>query len=124
MNTPGSDDDALPVEVGITDPAHPLFGRRFRLIAVTRALQSGGYARVECRPGIPLMVPLGVTDLSPGPAGERMRTKLTPEALADLVAVAGESEAACPSTPATSGPACDQRSADRLPAISAPSCRR
>ncbi len=114
----------LPVEVGVTDPTHPLFGRRFRLIAVTKTLALGAYARVECQPGTPLMLPLGVTSLSLSPAGERTRTKLTPEALAELVAVAGESEAACPSTPAMSGRACDQRSADRSPAISAPSCRR
>jgi len=108
----------------VTDPTHPLFGRRFRLIAVTRTLQSGGCARVEYRPGNPLILPLGVTSLSPGLADGRARTKLTPEALADLVAVAGESEAVCPSTPETYGPACGRRSAGQLPAISAPSSRR
>ncbi len=108
----------------MTDPTHPLFGRRFRLIAVTRTLQSGGYARVEYRPGNPLTLPLGVTSLSPGLADGRARTKLTPESLAELVAIAGESEAVCPSTPETYGPACGQRSAGQLPAISAPSSRR
>ena len=98
--TPEADGDgALPVEVEVevTEPTHPLFGRRFRLIAVTRTLQSGSYARVEYRPGNPLILPLGVTSLSPGLADGRARTKLTPEALAELVAVAGESEAVCPS---------------------------
>lgn len=108
----------------MTDPTHPLFGRCFRLIAVTRTLQSGGYARVEYRPGNPLTLALGVTSLSPGLVDGRGRTKLTPEALAELVAVAGESEVACPSTPETCGPACGRRSAEQLPAISAPSCRR
>lgn len=117
-------DGALPVEVEVTDPTHPLFGRRFRLIAVTRTLQSGAYARVDYRPGNPLVLPLRVTSLSSGPADGRARTKLTPEALAELVAVAGESEAACPSNPETYGPACGQGSAGRLPATSAPSCRR
>ncbi len=65
----------LPVEVGVTDPTHPLFGRRFRLIAVTKTLALGAYARVECQPGTPLMLPLGVTSLSLSPAGERTRTK-------------------------------------------------
>ncbi len=118
------DDDVRPVEVEIIDPTHPLFGRRFRLIAVTKTLALGACARVECRPGTPLVLPLGVTSLSLSPAGERRRTKLTPEALAELVAVAGESEAACPSTPTMSGLACDQRSAGRLRGISAPSCGR
>ncbi len=48
----------------------------------------------------------------------------TPEALAELVAVAGESEAACPSTPAMSGLACGPCSAGRSPGISAPFCGR
>ena len=123
-NIPGVDDDVLPVEVEVTDPTHPLFGRRFRLITVTKTLALGTCARVECRPGTPLVLPLSVTSLSLNPAGERRRTKLTPEALAELVAVAGESEAACPSIPATSGLACGQRSAGRSPVISAPSSRR
>jgi len=101
-----------------------LFGRRFRLIAITKTLALGACARVECRPGTPLILPLGVTSLSPSPADERRCTKLTPEALAELVAVAGESEAACPSTPAMSGLAYDRRSADRSPATSAPCCGR
>jgi len=108
----------------VTDPTHPLFGRRFRLITITRTLQSGSYARVDYRPGNPLVLPLGVTSLSPGPADGRVRTKLTPEALAELVAVAGESEAACPSNPETCGPACGRRCADKSLATSAPSCRR
>jgi hypothetical protein len=108
----------------VTAPTHPLFGRRFRLITITRTLQSGSYARVEYRPGNPLILPLGVTSLSPVLADGRARTKLTPEALAELVAVAGESEAVCPSTPETCGPACGRRSGWQLPAISASSSRR
>ena len=124
-DTPDTDGDgALPVEVEVTDPTHPLFGRRFLVIAVTRTLQSGSYARVDYRPGNPLVLPLGVTSLPPGPADGRARTKLTPEALAELVAVAGESEAACPSNPETCGPACGQRCADRSPETSAPFSRR
>ena len=105
----------------MTDPIHPLFGRRFRLIAITGTWPSGSHARVEWPPGTSLMLPLRATSLSPGPVGGPARTKLTPEALAALVAVAGESEAACPSIPAMSGPACDQRFGGRSPATSAPS---
>jgi len=119
--TPEADDDgALLVVVEVTDPTHPLFGRRFCLSTITRTLQSGSYARVDYRPGNPLVLPLGVTSLSPGLADGRARTKLTPEALAELVAVAGESEAICPSTPETCGPACGQGSAGDCPR---PRCR-
>ena len=114
----------LPIEVEVTDPTHPLFGRRFRLIAVTQTLALGACARVECRPGTPLVLPLSVTSLSLSAAVERRRTMLTPEALAELVAVAGESEVACLSIPETCGPACGQRPAGMSPEILAPSCGR
>ena len=117
--------DTCPIEeqVEVIDPTHPLFGRRFRLLAVTRALHSGEFARVEYRPGITMQLPLSVTSLGPVPVRGRP-TKLTPEALAALVLVAGEREAACSSSPATSGPACPRPSAGRPRRISAPCCGR
>ncbi len=108
----------------MVDPTHPLFGRRFRLVSVTRALHSGGFARVEYRPGITMHLPLSVTSLEPVPPRRARPTKLTPEALAALVLVAGEREAACPSSPATSGPACPRSSTGRPRRTSAPCCGR
>lgn len=107
----------------MVDPTHPLFGRRFRLLSVTASLQSGGFARVEYRPGIPLMLPLPATSLGPPPRRARP-TKLTPEALAELVALAGESEETCPSSPEMSGQACRRPCAGRSRRTSAPSCGR
>jgi hypothetical protein len=118
--------DTCPVEeqVEVVDPTHPLFGRRFRLVAVTRALRSGGFARVEYRPGITMQLPLSVTSLGPALLRRSRPTKLTPEALAALVLVAGEREAACSSSPATFGPACPRPSAGRSRRTSAPCCGR
>ncbi len=66
-----------------------------------------------------LTLPLGVTNLSPSLAKPGVRTKITPEGLAELVAVAGGGKAACRLNPARSGPACRHRSGGKLPATSA-----
>ena len=96
---------ALPDEVEVIDPAHPLHGRRFPLLSVSGTLRMAGYVWVEYRPGILLMLPIQATSLRP--AGPRaIPAKLCLEALEELVATAGESEGACPSSPATSGEPC------------------
>ena len=85
-------------------------------------MHSEGFACVEYQPGITTRLPLSATSLDPVPLRRAGLTKLTPEALAALVLLAGEREAACPSSPATSGPACPRPSAGRSPRISAPFC--
>src|SRR5215213_356639 len=88
---PGAEGDlALPDEVEVTDPAHPLHGRRFRLLSASRTVQTAGHAWVEYRPGVLLMLPIPATSLRPaGP--HAIPAKLCLEALEDLVATAGES---------------------------------
>ena len=76
-------------------------------MAVSRTVQTAGYVWVEYRPGILLMLPIPATSLRPSPP-RAIPTKLCLEALEDLVATAGESEGACPSSPATSGEPCRQ----------------
>jgi hypothetical protein len=96
---------ALPDEVEVIDPAHPLHGRRFRLLSISRTVQTAGHVWVEYRPGILLMLPIPATSLRPA-APRAIATKLCLEALEDLVATAGESEGACPSSPTRSGEPC------------------
>ena len=122
---PGSDGHMAAGEaVEVVGPTHPLYGRRFPLLSITDALRSAGYARVEYRQGVVLMLPLPVTSLGLNPVWRTVRTKLNIEALTELVSVAGESERACPSSPATSGVICPRTSAGRSRSTSAPCCGR
>ncbi len=91
--------------ITVTDPAHPLYGRRFALVSAAARSSAGGYVHVAYRSGTTLRLAVAATSLHPLPhnvAG----TKLTPEAIQDLLRLAAEGEHACPSAPATSGPAC------------------
>jgi hypothetical protein len=108
-----NDDCPDAAEVVVIDPAHPLYGRRFRLISVEPAPWPGGVVRVEYRFGLTLRLALPATSLRP--CGQRFMptAKLSMEAIQDLLVVAGESEGACPSTLKVSGPPCRRRSAGR-----------
>jgi hypothetical protein len=108
---------ALPDEVEVIDPAHPLHGRRFRLLSISRTVQTAGHVWVEYRPGILLMLPIPATSLRPA-APRAIATKLCLEALEDLVATAGESEGPCPSSPAMSGRPCRRACAGKSPSTS------
>ena len=105
-DTPIADGDLSGAEeIAVTDPGHPLYGRRFRLLTVTSGVRSAQLARVVYRPGIFLLLPISVTSLHP-PATRSVPTKLCLEALEDLLRVTAEGEEECRSTPTTSGEAC------------------
>jgi hypothetical protein len=118
-DTPVADGDLAGVEeIEIIDPRHPLYGRRFRLVAVTNGARSVQLARVMYRPDIFLLLPISVTSLHP-PATRIVPTKLCLEALEDLVRVAAEREE-CRSIPAMSGEPCRPSSAGRSRTTSPP----
>jgi hypothetical protein len=123
VDTPGKD---IPFpalqEVEVTDPTHPLFGRRFPLLATSTTLTGLGYAWVVYRDDVQLRLQLAATDL--GVSSPRVPTKFTPEAIAELLALAGRSEDPCLPPPATSGVACPTSSDAPSPTSSPPSSRR
>jgi hypothetical protein len=91
-------------EVEVTDPTHPLFGRRFPLAC---ARQQPGYADailVVYRHGALLRIARAATSL----VGDRLptlRTKLTPQAVGELVSLFQEVRAGRPRS-AGSGQPC------------------
>jgi len=78
-------DDALEV-VTVYDPTHPLYGRRFRVASrPTRPDAQGTHLLVFLRDTIQLRLPLRVTLPV---STEQTVTKLTPTAVAELIATA------------------------------------
>src|SRR4051794_38553078 len=119
-DTPIADGDLSGAEeIEVTDPRHPLYGRRFRLLTVTSGVRSAQLARVVYRPDIFLLLPISVTSLHP-PATRSVPTKLCLEALEDLLRVTAEREGECRSTPTTSGEACRPACAGRSRTTSPP----
>jgi hypothetical protein len=113
-DTPHRNDDHPDAsEIVVIDPAHPLYGRHFRLVTVEPASCPGGMARVDYRFGLTLRLPLPATSLWPWSEPPVPKAKLSTDAIQDLIVVAGESEGACPSNLKTSGPPCRRRSAGR-----------
>jgi len=89
--------------ITVTDPEHPLYGRRFA--SASARSDASSYIHVAHRRGTMLRLPVAATSLHPLPRNA-VETKLTLEAIHDLLRLAAEGEHACPSAPATSGPAC------------------
>ena len=124
-STPTADADVpMPADVEVIDPTHPLYGRRFRLVSITRGTCSDSCARVEWRFGLTLLLSLEVTNLVPRKEQRTMRTRLSIEAMEELVAVAEGSEGVCPSSLGRSGAVYRWRSAGRSSTISPRSCGR
>jgi hypothetical protein len=93
------------VTIIVTDPGHPLYGRRFAVAPAVKGARSD-YIHVAHRGGTVLPLPVAATSLRCSLPRDVTATKLTLEAIHDLLRLAAEGEHACPSAPATSGPAC------------------
>jgi Family of unknown function (DUF5372) len=117
VNNPPLDD---PTEVEVTDPTHPLFGRRFTLLSTRPRPHSVGYIFVAYRDAMVLRIPEAVTDLVSPPPESAPMTKLTSHALTELVSLAEQCEVLCPATPSKSG----SDSHPHCKPVSAPTSRR
>ena len=88
----------------VLDPRHPLYGRRYRLISIgketiTRGVCKEIFARVHYRFGLTLLLPLGVTSLERNGLPCAASTKLSLDALQDLIPLAEESGGHMPIEP-------------------------
>jgi len=129
-DTPKSHDDvAVCDEIEVVDPRHPLYGRRYRLISIGKETIAHGackesFARVHYRFGLTLLLPLRVTNLERNGLPCAAPTKLSLDALQELIALAEESGGTCPLNLEGSGAVCRKRSGKRSQKISAKSCGR
>gem|GEM_PF-1816510 len=93
----------------MTDPTHPLFGRRFPLLSVFAPLHSPGHVLVAYREQLVLSIPLLATNLSP--SRSTYPTKLTSPAVTELISLAEQyGVLSCPTDLTTSGNACHHSS--------------
>ena len=86
----------------MTDPTHPLFGRRFRVVTISHPPHRPGHVTVAYREGMRLRLPVTATNLALGSVA-LPRTKLTRPALLDLLAAVKECAASCPDQRNASG---------------------
>jgi hypothetical protein len=91
-------------EIEVTDPTHPLFGRRFPVHSISAPERGGIYVLVLYRESFTLRIPLSASNLAP-PRSVSF-TKLTSDSVAQLVTLAEQCEAVCPPDPPTSGGSC------------------
>jgi hypothetical protein len=88
--------------VEVTDPTHPLFGRRFRVVSISHPPHRPGHVTVAYREGMHLRIPVPATNLALGNAAPP-RSKLTRAALLDLLSLVKECEDPCPVQQSASG---------------------
>jgi hypothetical protein len=100
VNHPPIDD---PTEVEVTDPTHPLFGRRFALLSTRPRPHSVGYLFVGYRDTMVLRISQTATHVvSPPPESTSMSTR-TLHAITELMSLAEPCEVRCPATQPKSG---------------------
>ncbi len=109
-----------PTEVEVTDPTHPLFGRRFALLSTRPRPHSVGYLSVAYRDTMILRILQSATNLVSSPPESEPTAQLTSQSITELISLAEQCEALCPATQANSG----IDSHPRCKPVSAPTSRR
>ena len=92
-----------PDMIEVVDPTHPLFGRRFPVLRICQPPHGPGFVEVVYLEHFRLRLALNVTDRAVPPLA-LPRTKLTLEAIEQLIALVKECSSSCPGHPASSGP--------------------
>ena len=86
-------EDLPEVEIEVTDPAHPLFGRRFSLISMSRPPLGEAHAFVQYRDFMLLKIPVSATDF--GPSQFSLSTKLSLPSLKAIIQLFKDCEELC-----------------------------
>jgi hypothetical protein len=121
QNPPGGD----VIEIEVTDPRHPLFGRRFALVSASRlGASSDGHVLVVYRDHMQLRLAVAATSLA-SRLPDGVPTKLTVEAMQELVVLAdNDGGKTCSSNHGVSGNAPLKRCDGTSPTTSSRSSQR
>ena len=95
----------------VTDPAHPLFGRTFQVLSVSRGTSDSSHVFVGYRDGIVLRIPRRATSLS-ALGQDTPYSKLCVAAVRELLSLVKEYES-CPRRPRKSGRGSRRRSSKK-----------
>ena len=87
--------EASAEEVEVTDPAHPLFGRRFEILSVHDSPGLVGHVLVSYRSHMHIRIELRFTNLAPSPPPAPPATKLTSQAVTELARLMRELDERC-----------------------------
>ena len=88
--------------IEVTDPTHPLYGRRFQVLSISHPPQRPGHIVVAYHGSLRLRIPVPATEPAPDNAAPS-RPKFTRDSLLELLALLKEDPAACADHPAPSG---------------------
>ena len=86
----------------MTDPTHPLYGRRFPVLSISHPPQRPGHVVVAYRSFMRLRIPVQATNLA-ADNGRLPRTTFTRAALLELLALLKECEGPCTDQSGASG---------------------
>jgi hypothetical protein len=76
----------------VTDPTHPLFGRRFKVLSVHDAPGLVGHVLVSYHGHMHIRIELQATSLAPSPPSALPATKLTLQTVTELAQLAEQCE--------------------------------
>src|SRR5262249_26750128 len=93
-------EDAL-TEIEVTDPTHPLFGRRFPRLSSHGQPLTAPHVFVAYQESMVLRIPRAATNLLP--PSSQVPTTLTLHAITELISLAEQCEVLCRTTPVPSG---------------------
>lgn len=88
-------------EIEVTDPRHPLWGRRFSIVPIDSHTRMGSKCVYVSYQDMVLRLPIAVTNLVP--PRPTLSSKLTLAAIEELISLAEQWEVLCPSNPILSG---------------------
>lgn len=90
-----------PTEIEVTDPCHPLYGRRFPVFSMGLSARSVGFVTVIYHDPMRLRIPIAATNLAPTP--QVPTSKLTLRSVTAFITLAQQCEDLCLSPPQPSG---------------------